>query len=109
MKRPVIKVIVLLSAVFHTGIMPAYGWHDETHLAVARAAGYVKWYNAAGPDLAKEKGGEREQRNHFYDNNRNVEITPQLVLEQAKRYNDPSDEEGHLYGAIVASLREYAK
>jgi hypothetical protein len=25
-------------------------WHDETHLAVAKAAGYYKWYNAAGPD-----------------------------------------------------------
>jgi hypothetical protein len=24
-----------------------------------------------------------------------------------KRYNDPNDEEGHLYGAIIASLREY--
>ena len=28
-------------------------------------------------------------------------------MEQASRYNDPGDKEGHLYGAIIASLREY--
>jgi hypothetical protein len=32
-----------------------------------------------------------------------------MILEQAGRYNDPSDTEGHLYGAIIASLREYAE
>jgi hypothetical protein len=35
-------------------------------------------------------------------------VTPEMVLEQAKKYNDPNDIEGHLYGAIIASLREYA-
>jgi hypothetical protein len=28
-------------------------------------------------------------------------------LEQAKRYNDPKDNEGHIYGAIIESLRNY--
>lgn len=27
-------------------------WYDKTHLAVAKAAGYPQWYNAAGADIA---------------------------------------------------------
>jgi hypothetical protein len=34
-------------------------------------------------------------------------ITPQIILDQVARYDDPRDEKGHLYGAIVASLRDY--
>ena len=30
-------------------------WFDETHIAVAKAAGYQKWYNAAGADMIKLK------------------------------------------------------
>ena len=30
-----------------------------------------------------------------------------MLLDQVARYNDPSDEKGHLYGAIAASLRDY--
>ncbi|ANA39607.1 hypothetical protein [Geobacter anodireducens] len=85
----------------------AHAWHDETHLAVARAAGYHKWYNAAGPDIAKQKGGNIEQRNHYC--NRGETVTAGTVLGQIARYNDPSDEEGHLYGAIIAALRGYER
>jgi hypothetical protein len=28
-------------------------------------------------------------------------------LDQVKRYNEPDDQEGHLYGAIIHSLRDY--
>jgi len=87
----------------------AFGWHDETHLAVARAAGYHKWYNAAGADMAKIKAGSVEGYNHFFNNNSNVEITPSIIMKQIDSYNKPGDEEGHLYGAILASLREYKK
>ena len=84
-----------------------FGWHDETHLAVAKAAGYYKWYNAAGADIAKIKAGSLEKNNHYFDNIQNVNVTPGLVLEQARRYNDPNDNEGHIYGAIIESLRNY--
>jgi len=100
-------ISLLLSALTHAG--EVFGWHDETHLAVAKAAGYYKWYNAAGADITKIKAGTLEKNNHYFDNNRNIEITPELVLEQAKRYNDPNDSEGHIYGAIIASLREYTE
>ena len=30
-----------------------------------------------------------------------------MVLNQADRYNKPRDSKGHLYGAIIASIREY--
>ncbi|RNC68386.1 MAG: hypothetical protein ED859_10700 [Desulfuromonadales bacterium] len=85
----------------------ALAWHDETHLAVAKAAGYQKWYNAAGADIAKEKAGSVERKNHYCNNNRGVEVTAAMVLEQVPRYNDPKDDEGHLYGAIVAAIRAY--
>ena len=107
-KRAFISIIVLLYP-FSLNIITAQAWHDETHLAIAKSAGYSKWYNAAGPDIAKIKAGPTEERNH-YSNNQGVEkITTEIVLEQVKRYNDASDEAGHLYGAIIASLRAYAK
>lgn len=98
---PFLAVLLLLHA--HA----AFGWHDETHMAVAKAAGYHKWYNAAGADMAKIKAGSIESYNHFYNNLSNIDITPSFILKQTGRYNNPRHEEGHLYGAIIASLREY--
>lgn len=98
-------ITVLLLAISYTS--NAFGWHDETHLAVAKAAGYNKWYNAAGADITKIKAGRFEGNNHYFGNTLNINVTSELVLEQAKRYNDPNDTEGHLYGAIIASLRAY--
>lgn len=87
----------------------ALGWYDKTHLSIARAAGYKMWYNAAGPDIAKIKAGNIEAFNHWYNNNSESEVTSQMVMGQINRYNraDLYDAEGHLYGAIIASLREY--
>jgi hypothetical protein len=85
----------------------ASGWHDETHLAVAKASGYYKWYNAVGADIARVKAGSIESYNHFFSNPDNVEVTPELIIKQADHYNDPRDKDGHMYGAIVGSLRLY--
>ncbi len=88
----------------------ALGWHDKTHLAVAKVAKYPMWYNAAGPDIAKIKAGDVESYNHWYNNNWKSEVTTQTVTNQVDRYNKANvflDSEGHLYGAIIASLREY--
>jgi hypothetical protein len=93
--------LLLLSA------SPAAGWHDRTHLAIAQAAGYESWYNAAGPDIAKMKFGSTEGTNHWCNNTAGFEVTPSFVQEQVSRYNKASDQEGHLYGAIIASLRAY--
>jgi len=87
----------------------AYGWYDKTHITIAKAAGYDRWFNAVGADIAKIKAGNIEAWNHVFNNNANREITPEQVLAQTKRYNDPRDSEGHLYGAIIAALREYKK
>lgn len=85
----------------------ASAWHDETHLAVAKAAGYAKWYNATGADIAKVKAGEVERKNHYVNNPSGTVVTAKMVLNQVRKYNDPNDEKGHLYGAIVSSLRNY--
>lgn len=91
------------------GAHPASGWHDRTHLAVARAAEYESWYNAAGPDMAKMKFGPTEGTNHWCNNSAGLDVTPSFVLDQVKLYNKASDQEGHLYGAIIAALRAYVQ
>lgn len=84
----------------------SWAWHDETHMAIARAAGYSKWYNAAGADITKIKAGDVEKKNHYVNNPFGTLVTPQMVLDQEALYNHPGDDKGHLYGAILASIRE---
>lgn len=86
----------------------AKAWNDETHLAITRVAGYAKWYNAAGADMAKLKAGDIEANNHYTNNPLDAVVTPQMVMGQIERYNK-HEETGHLYGAILASLRAYQK
>jgi hypothetical protein len=97
-------LLVFLLLLSFPSVSPA--WYDETHLAIAKAAGYGKWYNATGADIAKVKAGHIEKDNHYADNSPGTVVTPQMVLDQVARYNQ-IEETGHLYGAIVASLREY--
>ena len=85
---------------------PTLGWFDETHLAIAKAAGYRKWYNAAAADVSRIKLGKKEGCNHYHNSPRGTVITTEMVLEQARRY-DQFDPDGHLYGAIIASYRAY--
>lgn len=86
----------------------ATAWHDETHIAVAKAAGYWKWYNAAAADMIKLKARKIEQANHYVNNPDDTIVTPAMVLEQVGKYNQP-DIQGHLYGAIIAAIRDYAR
>ena len=102
-------IIFLLNLFIVTNLSTAFGWHDETHLAIAKAAGYSKWYNAVGADITKTKAGSIEFYNHYFNNNNNVEVNPEMVLSQVNKYNNRGDKEGHLYGAIIASLRGYKK
>ena len=81
-------------------------WHDETHITVAKVAGYYKWFNACGADMAKLKAGEIEAHNHYVNNPPGRVVTPEMVLAQVEKYNSV-DENGHLYGAIIASVRDY--
>ena len=83
-------------------------WFDETHVAMAKAAGYSKWFNACGPDMIKEKMGDLEGHNHFVNNPRGMAVTREMVISQVEKYNQ-IDSHGHLYGAIIASVRDYLK
>ena len=50
-KYPTITIFaVFLVAIFAGNTYP---WNDETHIAIAKAAGYKKWYNSTGADMAK--------------------------------------------------------
>jgi hypothetical protein len=97
--------LLLLSGLFMIG--PAWGWYDKTHLAISQAAGYENWYNSAAPDITRTKAGDVEATNHWFNNTDEVYVTDKMVMDQVKRYNDPEDQEGHLYGAIIHSLRDY--
>ncbi|MFC1867554.1 hypothetical protein ACFL0H_05410 [Thermodesulfobacteriota bacterium] len=83
-------------------------WHDETHAALAKAAGYRKWFNAAGADMAKVKANHIEGYNHFVNNPPGTAVTQEMVFAQTEKYNQV-DKFGHLYGAIIASFRNYIK
>ncbi len=98
-------ILTLFIILFYTN--PAHAWYAKTHLAIAKAAGCRNWYNAAAADTAKLKAGRIEEYNHFYNSNKDTGITPEEVLAQADRYNDPEDSDGHLYGAVIASVRCY--
>jgi len=105
------SIILPVSCFFLTLLLAgtSFGWHDRTHLAIAKAAGYANWYNAGGADMAKLKAGQTEGTNHWFNNTADVEVTEAMVMDQVNRYNKASDTEGHLYGAIIASLRNYMK
>lgn len=97
----------LLTLFFLTLPASGWAWHDETHIAIAKVAGYYKWFNATGADMAKIKAGNVESKNHYVNNPPGTVVTPAMVLEQASLYNKPDDAKGHLYGAIIGSLRQY--
>jgi hypothetical protein len=100
-------ILIVLYFIVSLSAQSVFAWYEETHMVILKAAGYNKWYNAAGPDITKIKADRIESYNHFFNNNGFAEVTPEMVLKQAERYNDPGDSEGHLYGAIIASVREY--
>lgn len=100
-----IFILVLLGT---TSPKRALSWHDETHLAIAKVAGYAKWYSAIGADMAKLKAGAIESHNHYVNNPPGTTITPEMVMSQTEQYNR-IDEKGHLYGAIIVSVRDYIR
>jgi hypothetical protein len=106
-KNRLSRTVALAFFLFLISPSVSHAWHDETHLAIAKAAGYEKWYNASGADIAKLKAGDKEGHNHYSNNPPGTVVIPRMILDQVNRYNDPADEAGHLYGAIVASLRDY--
>lgn len=83
-------------------------WNDETHLAIAKAAGYYKWYLAAGADMIKIKAGKIESGNHYVNNAPDSVVTPALIENQIGKYNR-EDPDGHLYGAIIHAIRDYVE
>jgi hypothetical protein len=110
MRKTNYPIVTLLSIFFVISFSGnSYPWHDETHITIAKATGYKKWYNAAGADMAKLKAGDVEKQNHYVNNPRGTTVTPEMILKQVNKYNQTNDLIGHLYGAIIASVRDYLK
>jgi hypothetical protein len=109
MKKSYIFVFIIVLVFLGTTFpKQASAWHDETHLAIAKVAGYNKWYTAIGADMTKLKAGDIESPNHYVNNPPGTIITPEMVMAQTERYNQV-DEKGHLYGAIIVSVRDYIR
>ena len=109
MKRPHIFIfIIVLVLLGTTAPERASAWHDETHLSIAKVAGYSKWYSAIGADMTKLKAGNIESPNHYVNNPPGTIITPEMVMAQTEKYNQ-IEEKGHLYGAIIVSVRDYIR
>ncbi len=89
----------------------SYSWHDQTHMAVATAAGYKKAYLLVGPDIAKLKAGNTENFNHWCNNDEDEIVTKERVMNQIDKYNstDSGEEKGHIYGAIIGAILAYQK
>lgn len=104
--KKICTVVVLIGVLGFLPVGRSHAWFDDTHLAIAKAAGYKKWYLAVGADMAKLKAGASEGHNHYVNNPKGTKVMPRMVLDQAERYNR-IDPDGHLYGAIIASVRQY--
>ena len=48
--RRLFLLIVYLFLAWHIPPSFSNAWYDETHVAMAKAAGYSKWFNSAGPE-----------------------------------------------------------
>jgi hypothetical protein len=90
-KRRSYGCLVLVALIISTCPNYALAWYDETHIAIAKAAGYYKWFNATGADMAKMKAGEIEAHNHYCNQARGTVVTQQTVLSQVGLYNQVDD------------------
>jgi hypothetical protein len=104
--KRVLLFFFCLSLAYLPSPTPSNAWFDETPVAMAKVTGYPKCFNVVGPDMIRLKMGTREGHNHFVNNPRGTIVTPDTVIGQAPKYNtiDPA---GHLYGAIIGSVRAY--
>lgn len=101
-------LIFVLSILIQLSSLQA--WHDQTHMAVAKAAGMKKAYMAVGADMAKVKAGDIEGLNHWHNNEPDEIVTREKVIAQIPLYNTTSEiKKGHLYGAIIGAINEYQK
>ncbi len=110
MRFMTVRAVSIMASLF-VGALPSelFAWHDRTHLAIAEAAGFDLWYSAAAPDVAKSKVQFTaiESPNHYYNNEAGRKVDASMVLDQVERYNRPGDQEGHLYGAIIGSVKAF--
>ncbi len=103
------KLLTIIILAITLNIHHLQAWHDQTHMAIAKAAGMKKAYMAVGADMAKIKAGDKENFNHWHSNEPDEIVTREKVIAQIPKYNstEPEEKKGHLYGAIIASINEF--
>ncbi len=103
MKKLLMAMIIVFSSINLSA------WDELTHKAVGDIINFDLSNHLSAPDIARAKLGDVELKNHFYDCRENLNISIALVKSQKSWYNNPSDEDGHLYGAILQSVEDYQK
>jgi hypothetical protein len=88
MKRSLSFLSVLTLSLFFC-VDHSLAWFDDIHIMIGKVAGYSKWYNAAGADMVKVKAPTVENDNHYVNNPEGTTVTPEMVLDQASRYDQP--------------------
>lgn len=109
-QRPIRAV---LAAMFAVGCMStchvAQAWNDQTHMAIARAAGLKSYHNACAPDVTKHVMNINNYKDtasqaHFYD--AAAPITREDIYKQLEIMETHEDMEGgYVLGAIIHTIR----
>lgn len=107
------KILAIFSIVFAIP-MSAYAWTDQTHMAIARAAGLKGFHNACAADVSHTiayvmKLHVSESAAHYFDASEppsRTDVEKQLTLIGKSKKKSPN---GYLLGAIIHMTREAKK
>jgi hypothetical protein len=95
MKKLTLTLTIIFGLISFSG--QSLAWHDKTHLAVAKVAGYDAWYNAAGADIARIANLSRKLGYRLAKEDRNM--TPEEAYVQL----------GHSASLLKAVLQHYKR
>lgn len=106
MGKKLVWSIILLALL----ITPAGAWSARAHeMVLAAAVDHLPFNVSVAVDPDRDKGSDgTEGGRHYFNNNKDVKVTPQTVLEQRQDSLQPG-KEGALYGALMAAFEKLEK
>ena len=89
----------------------AEAWTDQTHMAIAKAAGMKSYHNACVPDVAKTLSfvgrlGKNDGQAHFFDAAKTPTMDDLEAQIEMIGYQRDDAPDGYIMGAIVNSVRK---
>lgn len=90
----------------------AFAWTDQAHMAMGKAAGFRRFQNCAGIDIARTVAAinglpQTDEQAHFFNAPADYEITADDAYAQLQDIGKSREEcpEGYLLGAILHTVR----